>query len=116
MLFKNLQPQALWRHFEALNAVPRPSKKEEKVRAFMMDFGRKLSLETLEDTAGNVIIKKPAYPGYENRPVVALQSHLDMVHQKTKEPILISTGKGLLCLWTAILFAHMAPRWVPTTA
>jgi len=79
-----LQPVEIWEHFVALNAVPRPSKKEEKVRQFMLDFGKKLGLETFEDKIGNVIIKKPATPGMENRKTVALQSHLDMVPQKNK--------------------------------
>ncbi len=79
-----LQPREIWEHFVALNAVPRPSKKEEKVRQFMLDFGKKLGLETFEDKIGNVIIKKPATPGMENRKTVALQSHLDMVPQKNK--------------------------------
>ncbi len=77
-----LEPIALWNHFADLNAVPRPSKKEERVIQFMMDFGNSLGLETLKDSCGNVIIKKPATPGMENRQTVILQSHLDMVHQK----------------------------------
>lgn len=95
MLLNNLNPKALWRHFEALNAIPRPSKKEEKIRAFMMKFGRNLSLTTLEDPAGNVIIKKPASPGYENHPIVALQSHLDMVHQKNEETLFDFENQGI---------------------
>jgi dipeptidase D len=79
-----LEPREIWANFVALNAVPRPSKKEEKVRKFMLDFGKSLGLETFEDQIGNVIIKKPATPGMENRKTVALQSHLDMVPQKNK--------------------------------
>ena len=79
-----LEPKEIWKNFVALNAVPRPSKKEEKVRKFMLDFGKNLGLETFEDKIGNVIIKKPATPGMENRKTVALQSHLDMVPQKNK--------------------------------
>ncbi len=79
-----LQPVEIWENFVALNAVPRPSKKEEKVRKFMLDFGKKLGLKTFEDKIGNVIIKKPATPGMENRKTVALQAHLDMVPQKNK--------------------------------
>ena len=74
--------------FEDLNEVPRPSKKEEKVIEFMMNFGHSLQLETYKDPAGNVIIRKPASKGMENRKVVILQSHLDMVHQKMKKPYL----------------------------
>ena len=79
-----LHPVEIWENFVALNAVPRPSKKEEKVRQFMLDFGQKLGLKTFEDPIGNVIIKKPATPGMENRKTVALQAHLDMVPQKNK--------------------------------
>ncbi len=77
-----LEPSALWNYFADLNAVPRPSKREARVIAFMKKFGEDLGLETYVDEVGNVIIKKPASLGMEGRPVVALQSHLDMVHQK----------------------------------
>ncbi len=82
---RNQEPQALWNHFADLNAVPRPSKKEERVRAFMVDFGNSLNLTVLQDAIGNVIIKKPATAGMENRKSVILQSHLDMVHQKNND-------------------------------
>lgn len=82
MNVRDLSPKEIWNHFEDLNAVPRPSKKEERVRQFMKDFGANLGLEVLEDAIGNVIIKKPASSGMENRETVILQSHLDMVHQK----------------------------------
>ena len=77
-----LEPKVLWNKFADLNAVPRPSKKEERVIQFMKDFGNNLNLETIEDEVGNVIIRKPATPGMENRKMVVMQSHLDMVHQK----------------------------------
>lgn len=80
-----LEPRPVWRHFAELNAVPRASKREERVRAFALRFGESLGLETREDPAGNVIIRKPATPGREDRPVVLLQGHLDMVHQKNAE-------------------------------
>lgn len=79
---KSIEPIEVWSHFADLNAVPRPSKKEEKIIQFMIDFGNKLQLETLVDTIGNVIIKKPASKGMENRKTIVLQGHLDMVHQK----------------------------------
>jgi dipeptidase D len=79
---KNIEPIEVWSHFADLNAVPRPSKKEEKIIQFMIDFGNKLQLETLVDTIGNVIIKKPASKGMENKKTIVLQGHLDMVHQK----------------------------------
>ncbi len=82
---KNLAPQGLWSNFADLNAVPRASKKEEEVIQFMVDFGQRLGLDTKVDPVGNVIIKKPATAGMENRQTVVLQSHLDMVHQKNAE-------------------------------
>ncbi|MEX1001311.1 MAG: aminoacyl-histidine dipeptidase [Crocinitomicaceae bacterium] len=85
MTVRNLEPKVVWNHFEDLNAVPRPSKKEEKVREFVKNFGKKLGLETLEDAIGNVIIKKPATAGMEDRETVILQSHIDMVHQKNAD-------------------------------
>lgn len=81
----NLEPRAVWKNFAELNAVPRPSKKEEKVIQFMIDFGTQLGLETFEDKVGNVIIRKPASKGMEGRQIAVLQSHLDMVHQKNAE-------------------------------
>lgn len=82
---RNLEPKALWNKFADLNAVPRPSKKEERVIAFMKDFGTKLGLETIEDEVGNVIIRKPATAGHEDKKMIVMQSHLDMVHQKNND-------------------------------
>ncbi|MCB9196910.1 MAG: aminoacyl-histidine dipeptidase [Flavobacteriales bacterium] len=85
MSVRNLEPLVIWNHFEDLNAVPRPSKKEERVIAFMKAFGENLGLDTYVDHVGNVIIKKPATSGMEDRQTVILQSHLDMVHQKNAD-------------------------------
>ena len=82
MSIRQLEPTALWSAFADLNAVPRPSKQEERVRAFVRGFGESLGLETLEDEVGNILIRKPATPGREDRPTVLLQGHVDMVHQK----------------------------------
>ncbi|OUR92284.1 cytosol nonspecific dipeptidase [Flavobacteriales bacterium 34_180_T64] len=82
---RELEPNQLWNKFADLNAVPRPSKKEERVIQFMKDFGSKLGLETVEDHVGNVIIKKPASQGMEDRKTIVMQSHLDMVHQKNND-------------------------------
>lgn len=79
---RKLEPTVMWNNFADLNAVPRPSKKEERVIAFTKAFGEKLGLPTIVDEVGNVIIKKPATKGMEDRVTVVLQSHLDMVHQK----------------------------------
>ena len=82
---RNLEPKAVWNHFANLNSVPRPSKKEERVIQFMVDFGKSLHLETQVDKVGNVIIRKPATVGMENRKTVVMQSHLDMVCQKNSD-------------------------------
>jgi dipeptidase D len=82
---RNLEPKPLWNKFADLNAVPRPSKKEERVIEFMKNFGTSLGLETFEDEIRNVIIRKPATPGMENRKPIVLQGHLDMVHQKNND-------------------------------
>jgi len=82
---RNLEPKVLWNKFADLNAVPRPSKKEERVIQFMKDFGNSLGLETFEDEIRNVIIRKPATAGMENRKTIVLQGHLDMVHQKNND-------------------------------
>lgn len=82
---RRLAPSALWNHFADINAVPRPSKKEQRIIAFMKAYGEGLGLSTRVDEAGNVIIKKPATTGMENRETVVLQSHLDMVHQKNSD-------------------------------
>ncbi len=82
---RNLEPKALWNKFADLNAVPRPSKKEERVIQFIKDFGESLGLVTQTDKVGNVLIKKPATHGLDNRKTVVMQSHLDMVHQKNAD-------------------------------
>ena len=82
---QHIAPQEIWTHFTALNAVPRASKKEERVIQFMLDFGASLGLETIQDKVGNVIIRKGATAGMEDRKTVVLQSHLDMVHQKNND-------------------------------
>ncbi|HET6558828.1 MAG TPA: aminoacyl-histidine dipeptidase [Prolixibacteraceae bacterium] len=90
-----LTPAELWENFYQLTRIPRPSYHEEEVRRFVADFGRSLGLETIQDEVGNVIIRKPATAGMENRKGVILQGHLDMVPQKnsdkdhdfTKDPI-----------------------------
>ena len=95
---RNLEPKEVWNMFADLNAVPRPSKKEERVIQFMVDFGKKLNLETFVDKVGNVIITKPATKGLENRKTVVLQSHLDMVHQKNSDTIFNFEKEGIKML------------------
>lgn len=84
---KSLEPQQIWQNFAHLLSIPRPSKKEAAVIEFMKNFGENLGLFTLVDENGNVIIRKPASPGMENRPGVILQAHLDMVPQKNSDKI-----------------------------
>ena len=85
MEYSQLEPKVIWKNFEALNSVPRPSKKEEKVIQFIKEFGENLGLPTTVDEVGNVIITKPATPGMENRTPIVMQSHLDMVCQKNND-------------------------------
>ena len=92
---RQLQPTQLWNKFADLNAVPRPSKKEERVIAFIKNFGENLGLETMVDEVGNVIIKKPATKGMENRTTVVMQSHLDMVHQKNNGTVFDFDTQGI---------------------
>ena len=70
---KNLNPKGVWENFHSLTQIPRPSGKKEEISAFLANYGRSLGLETVVDQIGNVIIRKPAFPGYENHPGVILQ-------------------------------------------
>ena len=80
-----LKPEKMWRYFHEITQVPRPSKKEEKIRQYLVDFGKKFNLETIVDDIGNVLIRKPATSGYENRKTIVLQSHMDMVCEKNSD-------------------------------
>ena len=79
---RKLKPEALWENFYKLTQVPRPSKHEDGIQAFMMAWCEEHGLETIKDEVGNIIVKKPATPGMEDRKGVILQAHLDMVPQK----------------------------------
>lgn len=81
----NLDPKILWKHFYSLTQIPRPSKHEQAAVDFVVKFGKDLGLETIVDEVGNVIIRKPATPGMENRKGIILQGHLDMVPQKNSD-------------------------------
>ncbi len=85
MPLSNIEPQIVWKNFSKLNEIPRPSKKEGKVIEFIKNFGENLGLETRVDAVGNVIIKKPATAGMEDRKPIVMQSHLDMVCQKNND-------------------------------
>lgn len=82
---KDLQPTAIWRNFYALTQIPRPSGHLEKIQNYLLDFAKKVGVEAFKDAAGNIVMRKPATPGYENRKTVLLQSHMDMVPQKAPE-------------------------------
>jgi dipeptidase D len=81
----NLKPQNVWKHFYALTQIPRPSGHMEEITGFIEIFGKKLGLETTRDAANNICIRKAATPGYEQKPTVILQSHLDMVPQANSD-------------------------------
>lgn len=82
-----LNPQPLWNYFEDICQIPRPSKKEEKIIGFLLDFAKKNGLQARQDEIGNVLICKAATVGHENDPVVVLQSHVDMVCEKNSETV-----------------------------
>ena len=92
---RELEPKEVWNRFADINAVPRPSKKEQKITAFMVDFGKKLGLETTSDAYGNVIIRKPATAGLEHKKPIILQSHLDMVCQKNNDTVFDFDNQGI---------------------
>jgi len=83
----NLQPSKVWYYFSEILKIPRPSKKEEKIAAYIKDFGKQHNLETLEDEVGNILIRKPATKGRENMIPVILQSHIDMVCEKNEDTV-----------------------------
>ena len=86
-MVNGLEPQGLWNCFYGLTQVPRPSGKRKEIADFLVNYGKSLGLETLQDEIGNVLIRKPASPGYENHPGVILQGHMDMVPQKNSDKV-----------------------------
>ena len=82
---KDLQPREVWKHFEALTQVPRPSGHLERVQQFLLDFAKQAGVEAFKDEADNIVMRKPATPGMENRKGIILQAHMDMVPQKSPE-------------------------------
>ena len=86
-VFENLKPANVWRYFDEIMQIPRPSKHEEKVSAYLQKFGKDLGLETLSDSLGNVLIRKPASKGYEKSAGVCLQAHMDMVCEKNGDKV-----------------------------
>ena len=84
---RNLEPKGLWESFYSLTQIPRPSGKRKEIADFLVNYGKSLGLETLQDEIGNVLIRKPASAGYENHPGVILQGHMDMVPQKNGDKV-----------------------------
>ena len=82
MKITDLEPQIVWKYFDEITKVPRPSKKEEKIIAYLEDFAQKNHIAYKKDEVGNIVMSKPATPGMENRETVVLQSHVDMVCEK----------------------------------
>ena len=82
---KNLNPECIWKNFDALTQVPRPSGHLEKVQQFLLDFAARVGVEAFKDPADNIVMRKPATPGMEGKKGVILQAHMDMVPQKSPE-------------------------------
>ena len=81
----NLKPAEIWKYFHEILQIPRPSKKEEKIIQYLMEFGQRHKLETIRDEIGNILIRKPATKGMENLQSVVLQCHVDMVCEKNSD-------------------------------
>ena len=82
---QDLKPQGIWKSFYALTRVPRPSGHLEKIQQFLLDWAKERNIEAFKDNAGNIVMRKPATPGYENLAIVTMEGHMDMVPQKTAE-------------------------------
>ncbi len=82
---QELKPQNVWKYFDEICQIPRPSKKEEKIKKYLKEFGSKYKLDTLEDETGNILIRKNATKGFEHLPWIVLQSHMDMVCEKNSD-------------------------------
>jgi len=103
-VLEGLEPTLVWKHFDEIRKIPRCSKHEEKIRKYLLDFAKAQELEAKTDDAGNIVIKKPAASGMENRPIVVLQSHMDMVceknndvkHDFSKDPIQLKLEQNIL--------------------
>ncbi len=85
LTIKDLSPREVWKHFEAVTQIPRPSGYMQEIQKFLLDWGKSIGVETWQDEVGNIIMRKPATPGLENRKGIILQAHMDMVPQKTPE-------------------------------
>jgi len=84
-VIENLEPKLVWKHFDEIRKIPRCSKHEEKIRKYVVDFAKSKNLEYKEDKVGNIVIRKKATSGMENKPIVILQGHMDMVCEKNSD-------------------------------
>lgn len=91
MTIKDLQPALVWNNFYGLTRCPRPSKHEEAVREYILKWAKERNMDAVADETGNIIIRVPATPGYENRRGVIIQGHMDMVPQKHPIPCMTSS-------------------------
>ena len=82
---KHLKPEVVWKNFHALTQVPRPSGHLDKVEQFLLNFAKEVGVEAFKDEAGNIVMRKPATPGMENKKTITLQAHMDMVPQKSPD-------------------------------
>ena len=87
MRITDLKPELIWHYFDEITKVPRPSKKEEKIRSYLLAFAQEQGLAVKQDKIGNILMSKPASAGCENAPVVTLQSHMDMVCEKNSNTV-----------------------------
>ena len=85
MEIKNLAPELVWNIFDQITKVPRPSKKEEKIRQWLVDFAKQHNIECHLDATGNILMRKPATPGYEDHQTIVMQGHIDMVCEKNSD-------------------------------
>ena len=118
----SLEPRLVWEQFDAITRVPRPSKKEGKIIDFLVDFAKKHHIEYKKDAIGNVVMRKPATPGMEERAAVILQSHMDMVCEKNSDvefdfdnpSARVSTASGSgpkVRRWAPTAVSAWPPRW-----
>ena len=84
-VINELKPEIIWKHFETLTKIPRPSKHEEKILAYLKKFANDRKLEMREDDTGNIVVLRPGSGGGENAPTVIIQSHVDMVCEKNRD-------------------------------
>ena len=84
-IIQGLKPEIVWKHFETLTKIPRPSKHEEKILHYLRTFADERNLEIREDSTGNIVILRPGSGGGENAPTVIIQSHVDMVCEKNRD-------------------------------